>query len=103
MGYHLDASVDQKVVPIHDHKLTINGSKTLELHPDMLPTGHLRSHDSSSPYYFLDHTRIGSKYPEKGYDAFFAFDHTGEQVRFHHLVFWIMSVDHIQYRRLPGF
>jgi hypothetical protein len=98
MGYHLDASADQKTVPIHDHKLTIKGRKTLEVHSDMLQTGQLRSHDSSSPYYFLNHTPIGSKYPEEGYDAFFAFDHTGEQVRLYRLFFWILSVDHIQYR-----
>lgn len=79
-GYHLDASVDQKAIPIHDHKLTIKGSKTLELGPDMIPTGQLTSHNSDSPYYFQQHTSIGSKYPEKGYDDFFVFDPTGDQI-----------------------
>ena len=87
MGYNLDASVDQKTVPIHDHKLTIKGSKTIELHPDMLVTGQLTSHDPSTPYHFLSHTTIGAKYPEKGYDDFFVFDHMGEQVWLHHFVF----------------
>jgi hypothetical protein len=87
MGYNLDASVDQRVVPIHDHKLTIRGNKTLELHPDLLATGRLTSHDSSSPYHFLNHTAIGSRYPQKGYDDFFVFNQTGEQVRSHQLVF----------------
>ncbi|KAF9647296.1 galactose mutarotase-like protein [Thelephora ganbajun] len=79
-GYNLDASVDQKVMPIHDHTLTIKGNKTVELHPDMVATGQLTSHDSSSPYHFLNHTRIGSRYPEGGYDNFFVFDQTGEQI-----------------------
>jgi hypothetical protein len=82
----LDASVDQKAVPIHYHKLTIKGNKTVEVHPDMLSAGRLISHDSSSPYHFLNHTTIGSQYPEKGYDDFFVFDQTGEQVQSHHLV-----------------
>ena len=59
----------------------------MELHPDMLSTGQLTSHDSSSPYHFLNHTTIGSRYPEKGYDDFFVFDQTDEQVQLHHLVF----------------
>lgn len=82
----MDASVDQKAVQIHDHKLTIKGSNTIELRPDMLATGQLTSHDSNSPYHFLNHTTIGSRYPDKGYDDFFVFDQTGEQVRLHHLV-----------------
>ena len=86
MGYNLDASVDQQAVPIHDHKLTIKGDKTVELHPDMLATGQLTSHDPSSPYHFLNHTTIGSRYPEKGYDNFFVFDQEGERVGLHHLV-----------------
>lgn len=102
MGYHLDASVDQKAVSIHDHKLTIKARKTLELHSDMLSTGQLRSQDPSSPYYFLNHTPIGSRYPEKGYDAFFAFDHTGEQVWLHRL-FWIFPVDHLQHQAVKIF
>ena len=76
----MDASVDQKAVPIHDHKLTIKGNKTIELHPDRLATGQLTSHELNSPHYFLDHTPIGLRYPEKGYDDFFVFDQTSEQV-----------------------
>jgi len=71
----------------------------MELHPDMLTTGQLTSHGSSSPHHFLNHTVIGSQYPEKGYDDFFVFDRTGEQARLHHLIFRLPSADHIQYRR----
>lgn len=70
-------------MPIHDHKLTIKGSKTLELRPGMIPTGQLTLHDSDSPYYFQNHTSIGSQYPEKGYDDFFVFDPIDDQVWFH--------------------
>lgn len=86
-GYNLDASVDQKAVPIHDHKLTIKGNRTVELHPDMLSTGQLTSHDPSSPHHFLNHTTIGSRYPETGYDNFFVFDQRDKQVQSHRLGF----------------
>lgn len=52
----------------------------------MLATGQLTSHDPSSPYNFLTHTAIGSRYPENGYDNFFVFDQTGGQVQLHLLV-----------------
>jgi hypothetical protein len=103
MGYHLDASVDREAVPIHDHKLTIKGNKTLELHPDMLSTGQLISHDSSSPYHFLTHTPIGSRYPDKGYDAFHVFDQAGERVRLCHPIIRLLFADHIQPRRSRRF
>lgn len=83
----MDASVDQQAAPIHDHKLTIKGNQTMELHPDMLSAGQLTSHDPSSPYHFINHPTIGSRYPEKGYDDFFVFDQTNEQVQSHRLVF----------------
>lgn len=57
----------------------------MEFHPDMLSTGQLTSHDPGSPYHFLNHTTIGSRYPEKGYDDFFVFDRRGEQVQSPHL------------------
>ena len=67
----------------------------MELHPDMLSAGQLTSHDPSSPYHFINHTAIGSRYPEKGYDDFFVFDQTNEQVPLHHLLSQLLSADRI--------
>lgn len=59
----------------------------MKLHQDMLSAGQLTSHDLNSPYHFLNHATIGSRYPDKGYDDFFVFDQPNEQVQLHHLSF----------------
>ncbi|TFK65110.1 galactose mutarotase-like protein [Pluteus cervinus] len=74
-GFNLDASLKEGSDPlsVKDHTLSIKADRISELDEIALPTGSFISTTTADSPHAHDAKRIGDKFPEKGYDDYYAF------------------------------